>query len=939
MTSQQLCVRNISVIAHVDHGKSSLCDCLLTKAGQLNERNMGQCELDSLAEEKDRGITIVSSAVALRYAVDHALLCEARQLALQRMRAQGLGPLVPLWQQLDGDSINVRLYVGNLPHSTTEQQLTNCLREAMPRLPEQLDICFRKNGSATLTLSGDDALALATQLVASAVRIDDHSVVLEPLRFRADKDATSQLCAAPLPTLSDDADRLELNLIDSPGHLDFSAEVTSALRLTDGGLVVVDCVEGMAPQTNSVLRQALREHVRVVLFLNKVDRAIAQQQLSETELVERLQRVIAQVSTAVASHQAALSFAAGTVAFGSALEGWAISIDSVLALYKKRGADTEKLLRQLSKESTANKTFARAVLTPLYQLRNAASSGDHEKTASILEKCGVPLKGRALANWREAIDNNDTKTLLRMAMRQLYPCADAVIGMVTRHLPSPLEQQRIRAPLLYVPNDPTDDQSSSDDADDETPSTEEEKAVVDAKDDVLGEHDDLVLRGIRACAIDAPTMFFASKSVQLSGRAHALGRLFSGTLQTGQELYVYDDGCAKPRKAKVLSIVRQQTRGVTRVERAVAGDVVGVCGLNLNLGTATSLKSAAPIVSMRALVSDVVGVALRLGKGAKGNAQRTLLDALNELTAADPSLRVVHGDGDDALVLRACGELQLEVCLSRIRSKLAPTKVVASPPQVALKETVIQSSPRNFLGKSSNKHNRVYAFAEPLEEELIQLLSDATTDQTRRAVIKKYFGTTGARRVLCVEGTCLLMDSCVGVSLAPIQDSLAQAFRELVRSGVLAKNQELTGVRISVPDARYHADAKHRAPTYVVPAARRAFVAAVLAAAPRFVEPLVDCHVMVPTSVINDVYSVLHKRSAVCEAADAGDERGFVSISATLTVLNSLGLAQDLRLATKGAAFPSLAPAGWRTLEADVRDVDSTAGKLLIEVRTKAGLS
>ena len=93
-----------------------------------------------------------------------------------------------------------------------------------------------------------------------------------------------------------------------------------------------------------------------------------------------------------------------------------------------------------------------------------------------------------------------------------------------------------------------------------------------------------------------------------------------------------------------------------------------------------------------------------------------------------------------------------------------------------------------------------------------------------------------------------------------------------MRSGVLAKNQELTGVRISVPDARYHADAKHRAPTYVVPAARRAFVAAVLAAAPRFVEPLVDCHVMVPTSVINDVYSVLHKRSAVCEAADAGDE-------------------------------------------------------------------
>jgi elongation factor 2 len=123
-----------------------------------------------------------------------------------------------------------------------------------------------------------------------------------------------------------------INLIDTPGHVDFGGDVTRAMRAVDGVMVLVDAVDGVMPQTETVMKQAIQEGVKPVLFINKVDRLIEEMQLTPEEMQERFTKIIREVNTALrkyADEETAeeweMAVNDGTVAFGSALKNWAIS--------------------------------------------------------------------------------------------------------------------------------------------------------------------------------------------------------------------------------------------------------------------------------------------------------------------------------------------------------------------------------------------------------------------------------------------------------------------------------------------------------------------------------------------------------------------------------------------------------------------------------------
>eukprot|EP00961_Rhodomonas_salina_P285924 3863675-Rhodomonas_salina.5 len=152
-----------------------------------------------------------------------------------------------------------------------------------------------------------------------------------------------------------------INLIDSPGHVDFSAEVTAALRITDGALVVVDCIEGVSVQTETVLRQALGERIRPVVTINKLDRGFLELKLDWETFYSNFVKHVENVNVIIATYRdeamgdLQVYPEKGTVGFSAGLHGWAFTLPQFSRMYaKKFGVAEEKMCERLWGENYFN---------------------------------------------------------------------------------------------------------------------------------------------------------------------------------------------------------------------------------------------------------------------------------------------------------------------------------------------------------------------------------------------------------------------------------------------------------------------------------------------------------------------------------------------------------------------------------------------------------
>merc|ERR1712203_1202088 len=253
-----------------------------------------------------------------------------------------------------------------------------------------------------------------------------------------------------------------INLIDSPGHVDFSPEVTAALRVTDGALVVVDCVSGVCVQTETVLRQAIAERIKPILFVNKMDRALLELQLGQEELFQTFQRIVENVNVIIATYAdddgpmgvVRVDVNNGSVGFGSGLHGWAFTLKQFAEMYAtKFGVDTDKMMKKLwgesfstprqrkwskTKDADNKRSFCMYVLDPIYMVFDAIMNFKKEQTEKLLGKL-TTATGKLVKDVLKTEEKElEGKPLMKAVMRNWLPAGDAMFQMIVIHLPSPV---------------------------------------------------------------------------------------------------------------------------------------------------------------------------------------------------------------------------------------------------------------------------------------------------------------------------------------------------------------------------------------------------------------------------------------------------------------------------------------------------------------------
>jgi len=814
-------IRNMSVIAHVDHGKSTLTDSLVGKAGIIAQAKAGETRFtDTRKDEQERCITIKSTAISMYFEV------------------------------------------------------------------ADKDLAFIKD---------------------------------------------EQQCEKGVKGFL-------INLIDSPGHVDFSSEVTAALRVTDGALVVVDCVSGVCVQTETVLRQAIAERIKPVLFMNKMDRALLELQLEKEDLYQTFQRIIENINVIIATYgdetgpmgDVKVEPPKGNVGFGSGLHGWAFTLKQFSEMYaEKFKIDIEKLMRRLWGENFYNpktkkwatvrdesgefvRSFCMFILDPIYKVFDAIMNYKKEEIPKLTEKLKIELKGED--------KEKEGKSLLKVVMRLWLPAGDSLLQMITIHLPSPVTAQKYRMELLYE-----------------------------------GPHDDEAALGVKTCNPNAPLMMYISKMVPTSdkGRFYAFGRVFSGIVSTGQKVRIMGPNYTPGKKEDLYEKAIQRTilmmgRYTEAIEEVPCGNICGLVGVDqflIKTGTISTFKDAHNMRVMKFSVSPVVRVAV---EPKNPSDLPKLVEGLKRLAKSDPMVQCIIEESGEHIIAGA-GELHLEICLKDLEEDHACIPIKVSDPVVSYRETVSEESEITCLAKSPNKHNRLYMRCLPMPDGLPEDIDkgDVTPrDEPKaraRLLNEKYeYDVTEARKIWCFgpdgTGPNMLIDCTKGVQyLNEIKDSVVAGFQWATKEGVLAE-ENLRGVRFNIYDVTLHADAIHRGGGQIIPTARRVLYASILTAKPRLMEPVYLCEIQCPENAVGGIYGVLNrKRGHVFEESQVMGTPMFI-VKAYLPVNESFGFTADLRSNTGGQAFPQCVFDHWQILPGDPTDEKSKPYQVVQDARKRKGL-
>eukprot|EP00754_Rhynchopus_humris_P037096 Rhum_TRINITY_DN19199_c0_g1::Rhum_TRINITY_DN19199_c0_g1_i1::g.169332::m.169332/K14536/RIA1; ribosome assembly protein 1 len=840
-----------------------------------------------------------------------------------------------------------------------------------------------------------------------------------------------------------------LNLIDSPGHVDFSCEVSTAVRLSDGAFLLVDAVDGVATQTRAVLEQAYREKVKCCLVVNKVDLLITTQGLSPEEAYLVLSQIISNANVMMAefveadritgaqlhadraaaggedalqddSEEQWFEPAKGNVIFASSVDGWGFTTANFARLYAQKLSWSEHALRtalwgewyldQKRKKivSSAPKAGSvpmcvRFVLEQIWKVYGCASIKDaEERTTALVKMCS------ALGmNVKEAVlRKKDGASAVAAVMNAWLPLATSMMDACVQQLPSPVEAQPYRMRRL-LPDLPL-----------VTP-PETREAYAGA---------------VKACSPDGKVLAYIAKMFDtecLPGAALQEGgvevtsedtqatsfvgvaRLFAGTIRRGDTLLVLDPkhkpgGTETVQEVKVRQLFLLMGRGLAPVNVVHPGSIFGVGGLGTAVLKSATLASTPEACGFSQMVFQSAAVIRMSVEPANPLDLEKLKAGLALLNKADPQVEVLLTQ-EGELVICTAGEVHAERCILDLNERYAQVAMRVSEPLVGLRETICAEQRKPTVVTTSDKqcsfaikahdiptavtdalerhHDTLRALSEyppeavpriALQEDMMEAVRDVRDAVVESGGVwpdlwRRGFWSLGPRHcgtniLACseqVQGTPTVWGALAGLLegetargeaaaesegagaeasaaadrekqhrvVRQINDSIVAGFQMAAEKGPLC-DEPMTGVafvleEITVADedadaAGCYGPLSGQAMSAVFQGCRKAF----MAEGKRVVEPMYECDITASTNCHGKVYEVLKKRRA--EIIDNIPQEGTMAfrVLAYLPVTESFGLADEMRVKTSGNATPTLRWSHWSTIHMDPYFVRQTEDEI-----------
>jgi len=501
-----------------------------------------------------------------------------------------------------------------------------------------------------------------------------------------------------------------LNLIDTPGHVNFIDEVCAGMRVSDGVLVVIDVVEGVMLNTERVIKLAAAQRLPVCLCLNKIDRLVLELKLPPADAYFKIKHVIEEVNALLAANAPAgadpqvLSPAIGNVLFASALQGFSFTLESFARVYADTygGFNPQEFAKRLwgdfwyDEESRhflrqapmggANRSFVHFLLEPLYKLMSQVIGEQPKELELTLEQLCISLNKKTLSL--------DAKPLMRAVMSSFFGNHSGLVEMFVRNLPSPLAATRTKVEVNYT-----------------------------------GELNSELAKQMSSCDAEAP---MAMQVVKLYHQPDCVGfdsfgRILSGTIKVGDRVKVLGEGYSLDDDEDmtvqtVTDLWIYQGRYRTWVSKATAGMWVLVGGIDDSIiKTATVVHESGPenaciFRPLQHVTKSVVKLAL---EPLNPSELPKMLDGLRKVNKTYPLLGTKVEESGEHLIL-GTGELYLDCVMHDLRLMYSDVEIKTADPSVSFCETVVETSSLKCFAETPNKRNKLTLIAEPLEKGLAE---------------------------------------------------------------------------------------------------------------------------------------------------------------------------------------------------------------------------